>query len=290
MGRPLFVLGILPFYALGLSLAWAQTRQVDWGLAIAGLATVLAVQLMTHYANEFWDMEADRANATPTRFSGGSRALVSGAVRPRMALVGAGIAFTASALLAGYLLSVRGGLALALWALAAFIGWFYSAPPLRLEARGLGEALIAITSAFLVPLMAYYLQQPSLSPVLVVLALPLGLLVFAMTLATELPDLASDISAGKATLPARWGRRGAARLHDAALVLAYAIVPLEMLWGTAPSGWWLFGLTLPLGAICVAFPKTTSGTAGLERLCLMDALLVGLGPLALIGGLLLSAA
>jgi 1,4-dihydroxy-2-naphthoate octaprenyltransferase len=35
------------------------------------------------------------------------------------------------------------------------VGWFYSAPPLRLAYRGLGEFSTAATVGFLVPAMGY---------------------------------------------------------------------------------------------------------------------------------------
>ena len=46
-------------------------------------------QLMTHYANDYFDLEADRANQTPTTWSGGSRVLPAGELSPRVALIAA---------------------------------------------------------------------------------------------------------------------------------------------------------------------------------------------------------
>ena len=47
-----------------------------------GQLVVTATQLMTHYANDYFDLEADRANRTPTRWSGGSRVLPDGVLPP----------------------------------------------------------------------------------------------------------------------------------------------------------------------------------------------------------------
>jgi hypothetical protein len=41
---------------------------------------------MTHYSNDYFDLAADRANFTPTRWSGGSRVLVQTTLPPRWAL------------------------------------------------------------------------------------------------------------------------------------------------------------------------------------------------------------
>ena len=51
-----------------------------------GQVAITAIQLMTHYSNDYFDLEADRANRTPTRWSGGSRVLPDEELPPRLAL------------------------------------------------------------------------------------------------------------------------------------------------------------------------------------------------------------
>ena len=67
MGRPLFLAGSLPIYMLGVTAAqhFASSSRVP--LLIAGLVLVWLVQMMTHYVNEYIDLEPDIATATPAR-------------------------------------------------------------------------------------------------------------------------------------------------------------------------------------------------------------------------------
>ena len=111
------------------------------------------LQLMTHYANDYFDYEAARRMATYA-LVGGSRVLVSGELsragcvarradrwRHRSAR-SAGTAmrnpnhFSAVLLLCGM----------------QVLAWSYSGPPLRLHSRGLGEPTTALVVPLLTPL------------------------------------------------------------------------------------------------------------------------------------------
>ena len=73
LGRPQFLIGGLLLFALGSTLASAQGVGINWQRYVWGQATITAAQWMTHYSNDYFDLDADRANSTPTRWSGGSR-------------------------------------------------------------------------------------------------------------------------------------------------------------------------------------------------------------------------
>ncbi len=83
LGRPQFLVGGFVLYGLGAALAKAGGAPFDRALYAWGQVVVTLTQLMTHYANDYFDLEADRANLTPTRWSGGSRVLPGGGWRRR---------------------------------------------------------------------------------------------------------------------------------------------------------------------------------------------------------------
>src|SRR5215211_3456971 len=110
-------------------------------------------------------------------------------------------------------------------AAALVLSWMYSAPPLRLHSRGLGELTTALLVAGMTPLVGFYLQTGRVGlPLLGVL--PLCCLQFAMLLTIEFPDAAGDASVGKRTLVVRLGGARAARLLGLLLLAAYAGLPL----------------------------------------------------------------
>jgi 1,4-dihydroxy-2-naphthoate polyprenyltransferase len=110
-------------------------------------------------------------------------------------------------------------------AVAQLLAWSYSAPPLRLHSRGVGELTTALLVAGMTPLVGFYLQTGRVGlPLLGVL--PLCCLQFAMLLTIEFPDAAGDATAGKRTLVVRLGGDTAARLLVLLLLAAYAVLPL----------------------------------------------------------------
>lgn len=236
LARPLFLVGGFIFYLLGVAIALFEGSSLHWPALITGQAAVTAIQLMTHFSNDYFDLEADRGNRTPTRWSGGSRVLAEGLLSSQTALWAAvacaGLALSAIAVLA---LTVRpAGWSVLLYLVALFLAWEYSAPPLRLHSRGLGEATVALVVPVLTSLVGYTLQagSPGLMPLLA--SFPLACLQAAMILVINFPDEAGDRHGGKQTLVVRLGPERAARLHRLLLAAAYMATPFLIGAGLPP--------------------------------------------------------
>jgi len=236
LGRPKFLAGGFVFYGLGTALAVAAGAPFDLSLYAWGQLVVTAAQLMTHYANDFFDLEADRANRTPTRWSGGSRVLPDGALRPGVALAAA-LVLGFGALGATVALAMRAPdrpLLVPVAVVMTTLAWAYSAPPLRLAARGLGELTTAAVVTLSVPLLGYYLQAGELHPRIFAACLLPCLLQFAMLLAIELPDAAGDAIVGKRTLVVRLGALAGARLYALLTIAGFGALPLLASEGLLP--------------------------------------------------------
>ena len=248
LGRPKFLVYSLLFYGLGSAAVVYEGRSLDFGWWVEGQLFVWSTHLMTHYCNDYFDLEADSANLAPTRWTGGSRVLVEGRLRP---MTGLATAFV--------LLFVALGLALAMpaararWLALATIAlaWFYTAPPLRLNYRGLGEVTVATVLGVSVPLLAYALQSGRLrAPAALLGALvPIFALQTARMLQMNLADHDGDRAAGKRTLAVALGRRLARQTIAAGQVFAYGAIVALALGGVlpAPVGAAML-LTLPLSA------------------------------------------
>jgi 1,4-dihydroxy-2-naphthoate octaprenyltransferase len=253
LGRPMFLGGGFVLYGLGAALAGYAGAALDWRRYLWGQAAITATQLMTHYANDYFDVAADRANATPTRWSGGSRVLAEGALPPVVALLAA-LALAAVAL--GVAAHLNGAsfapavspAVLPQLLLMLALSWAYSAPPLRLHSRGLGELTTALVVTLLTPLLGFILQAGAPSRVLVLAVVPLCVFQFAMLLAIEFPDAAGDAAGGKRTLVVRWGPQWAARLYVAIISAAYLTLPLLVTLGLPPRIAIAVSTTAPLAA------------------------------------------
>jgi len=236
LGRPKFLAGGFVLYGMGAALAVAAGAPFEAARFAWGQVVVTAAQLMTHYANDFFDLEADRANRTPTAWSGGSRVLPDGLLPPRVALVAArtlgAIALGAACVLAARARDLPLLLPLAL--LITALAWSYSAPPLRLAARGLGELTTAVVVSLCVPVLGYYLQARQIDGRILAACLLPCALQFAMLLAIELPDAAGDAVAGKRTLVVRLGAAAGARSYAALTIAGFGALPLLAL-GALPA-------------------------------------------------------
>jgi 1,4-dihydroxy-2-naphthoate octaprenyltransferase len=210
--------------------AGANLKPVNW---LWGQLAVTATQFMTHFANEYFDLAADKENPHPVRWTGGSRILVEGAIAPRVALLTAIILGTV-ALLAGLrlLLVAENDLTgFLLLLLAISLAWSYSAPPLRLNQRGLGEIGGALLITGLTPTYGYYLQAGQLDLLPLIAAIPLSCWQFAVLISLNIPDAEGDAIAGKRTLVHYLGKTDAVRLYLFAITLLYASLPVLVHYG-----------------------------------------------------------
>jgi len=220
LGRPKFLVGGLLGGALGTAIAAFELGAVDWSAFALAQLTVSSFHLMTHYANDYFDQAAD-ALAVRTPFSGGSGVLASGALAPRVALHAAQ---ACAALGIVGTLALTHGHAVAATAAAAMglLAWWYSAPPVRLLARSLGEIDAALVVAVLVPVCAYAAQTGRVDALVLASTLPGAGAMLAMMLAVEYPDVEADIASGKRNLVVRAGRARAAWLVGWAVAASFA--------------------------------------------------------------------
>jgi 1,4-dihydroxy-2-naphthoate octaprenyltransferase len=228
LSRPHFLAGGVLLYALGALVARYENYPITWSTYLLGQLYVTGLQLMTHYLNEYWDVETDRLNKSRTPFSGGSGILAAGGLS-REATFTAAMVCLAVATGAAIWLLMDYGPPPAAWAVMVLIflgAFFYSSPPLALAGTGYGELSASLVVAGLVPALGHVLQAGRPSVMLLLATAPLVVLHFAMLMAFEFPDFLSDEAAGKHTLLVRLGRRVGAQVHNAALLLAVGLAVL----------------------------------------------------------------
>ncbi|MCP5150043.1 MAG: prenyltransferase [Ectothiorhodospiraceae bacterium] len=200
------------------------------------ICCVLAVALVhsgANVLNDVWDdaTGADVGNDDRiSPYTGGSRVIQDGRLsRDAMTRLGACLVAT-SALPAIWLVHRVGLSVLALGAAGVVLAVVYSAPPLRLCARGLGELVVAVAFGVLpVVGMAWVGWRPPDMAVLLAAA-AVAAWVVAVLLANEIPDRRADAASGKHTLVVRLGVDGARALLVAVHLAALAAVA-GMWWG-----------------------------------------------------------
>lgn len=243
MTRPGF--GVITVVAclLGIACAWVeQPHAGQLGTAVLTVVLAALAHAAANAINDYYDAlnGADAANTEGLfPFTGGSRLIQTQQVRLQ----------DSRHLALGLLLPVVVGGAWLIWhsgtgllwigLLGVGLGWAYSAPPVQLMSRGLGEFAVGATW-WLVVQGAYFVQTGQVSVTSAATATSLALLVANILLINGLPDAASDALVGKRTLAVRLGPTRAASLYGlllwvAHLGLAAAVVvhatPIYALWG-----------------------------------------------------------
>jgi 1,4-dihydroxy-2-naphthoate octaprenyltransferase len=207
-------------YTIGAYVAYrGGVAQFDVTSYLLGLAFVYTTHVMTHFFNEFYDRHTDALNVRASPWTGGSRVLPEGRMRPESALWAGRVTMVIALLLAAlppfsHLRVTCGAIVL--------LSWAYSAPPLALEGRGLGELTVAVVLNGLVPIAGSELQGGSaFDPVLLSAILPLAIIEHVRMMVMNMADIEADRLANKATLVVRIGLERAIKVHRAGMLFAY---------------------------------------------------------------------
>jgi 1,4-dihydroxy-2-naphthoate octaprenyltransferase len=155
----------------------------------------------------------------------------------------------------GILFQITYGMPAWFWAmvlLGNLVGWYYSAPPLRLATRGLGELAMIFNIGVLIPGLAYLAASGKFFQDALLFTFPLMCYGLAFILAVEIPDMEADRLGKKNNWVARWGRSFGFSAIGATLLLA-TLFFLNLPWLSSrvyPVDLHLLGILslLPLGA------------------------------------------
>lgn len=181
-------------------------------------------EVATVLINEVVDFPSDRNNRFFSPFTGGSRVLVEGLLSRRELQVGIAVALAGAVASAAWLLTLTpAGTSpvLAVLGVMMILALGYTAPPLKLCYRGLGELDVALTHSIVVILCGYvFLGGAWNDPLPWLLGLPLLLAIVPSITLSGIPDLDADAATGKRTLAVRLGQRGALWLCLAFTALA----------------------------------------------------------------------
>lgn len=212
--RPAFLGVTLCACLIGLAVAHGSGVPVDAGRAAATVFFALLAHAGINVLNDYFDARsgADAANVERVfPFTGGSRFIQNGVLSQRATGV-FGYALLAAVVPAGLWLTAVSDPGLILIGLAGLVvGWAYSAPPLKLQSRGLGE--FAITAGWLLVVVGSdFVQRRGFAFLPVAAGLGFALLVANVLYINQFPDVKADGQAGKRTMvvrlgtgPARWG-------------------------------------------------------------------------------------
>ncbi len=206
--RPQFLPAVMVAVGLGTTTAWYTHRAFDLTYFIVTSIAALLYHAGMNVLNDYFDYlnGTDNINKRPlTPFAGGSRMIQSGLMTGGETLMLASILLAAGTVAGLYLVMERGPVLLVIGLMGLLTGVFYSAPPLFLAARGLGEVTVGLDFGILATLGACFVQTGGLEPEAVASSLPITFLIAALLYINQFPDYEADKAAGKRNLVVRLG-------------------------------------------------------------------------------------
>jgi 1,4-dihydroxy-2-naphthoate polyprenyltransferase len=256
--RPAFLTVTLGACLIGLARAWADEVPIDAAKAWVTVVFALVAQAGANVFNDYYDaISGNDAGNTERLFpyTGGSRFIQNGLLSEAQTLAFAYALFAATAGAGLWLMTVSAPGLFLFGAAGLAIGWAYSAPPLALNSRGLGEMCIWF-AWMLVAAGADYVQRGEPSPHSWIAGAGYALLVTNLLFINQFPDRRADEAAGKRHWVVRLGADRAAPIYAVIGLAANTCVVLAVVVESLPA---------PALAALFAMPLTIRAAMELMR-------------------------
>jgi 1,4-dihydroxy-2-naphthoate octaprenyltransferase len=234
--RPAFLSATFIACLLGIAAAANGGVHISALLACITLILALAAHAAVNVLNDYFDA-LNGTDAINTErlfpFTGGSRFIQNGVLTLReTALFGYGLML--AAMLGGVWLMQHTSFGLmAIGAGGLFVGWAYSAAPLRLNSRGLGELCVLLGFTGVVA-GADFVQRQAFSAEPWLIGLPYGLLVTNLLYINQFPDRKADAATGKHHWVVRLPLKTASLVYPMLALLSGCLLLLEIAYGRLP--------------------------------------------------------
>ena len=216
-------------------LAWWNADEVDVGLcALAGLGIVLA-HVANNLMNDLFDLEVGTdADDYPRALYAPHPVLSGMTTRTGLAVRALIVNLVDLAILV--VLVIERGWPILAFALGGFaLSFAYTAPPLRLKKRGLGEPTVLVVWGPLMVGGTYYAAVGNLAWEVVLASVPYALLCTAVLMGKHIDKIPWDGPAGTRTLPVVLGERRARALTQGLMAAFYPFVGLVVALETMPA-------------------------------------------------------
>ena len=263
---PFLTASVVPVLVGG-AVAWVTLRDLqglDWNLLWLTMLGVVLLHLGANVTNDYWDFlgGTDVINRNRTPFSGGSSTLVERRLSPRRVLrlgqllLGMG---SIVGLYLVYLLGEDGWVILLLGMIGVGGAYFYSAPPMSLASKGVGELAIGSLFGLLVVLGTYFIQVRSFSWEALAASLPVSLWIAAVIWVNQFPDMEADSATGKRTMVVRLGVERSVSMYSTLQMAAAGVIAGAVILGMLPLPALLALLALIPGGLAIGILLRTHG-------------------------------
>lgn len=246
---PFFTASIVPL-VLGMAIAWYDARIFDPLLGLLTLLAGIAIHAGTNLINDYFDQPTDDLNQNFSPFNGGSRMIQNNVLAPRQILIASITCYIVGIMTGLFIIITTGGFLLLFFlAIAVLLGLFYTALPVQLSYRGLGEIAVFVGFGPLGVVSAYFIQLGYINWGLCLIAsIPIAFLIAMVLFLNEFQDLEADQEAGKKTLVVVVGKNSGVKIYLTGMIIAYIFLLVGVISTVFPPSLLLPFITLPLAA------------------------------------------
>jgi 1,4-dihydroxy-2-naphthoate octaprenyltransferase len=229
--------GSSPFF-VAIAFAYYNNHTFNFLLFFLEWLAMTAFLISTNLFNDYYDhlSKADDLNPSSTHLSGGSRVIQQGLVSEKTILYGSIASLLFASIIGLYLNFILDGVTLLLLGvLGFFIIYFYAAPPIKLNYRGLGEIAQTIGYGPVIIFGAYYVQTKVISREIILFSIPVTLFGLIIGTIVSIPDYEADKKVKKRNLVVILGKEKTVIFYGIILALIFifdalllysAIIPL----------------------------------------------------------------
>lgn len=230
----------LPFVLASVTgVVFAITFVHDWTLALLIPLDVFFLALFVNLSNDYYDHKSGvdefRFKLRDPDFIAGSREILpesfywtgnafdEGIIKPEVGKRLMIILAATAALIALPIIYYGGLIVIIMGAIAFFLSFFYTAPPLNLGERGLGELDVAL-SFFLISFFSFFVIYPHVNTEMLLIALSIGIAVATMRIVDQMTGYEAHVRMGEKNLCVRLGLNNSIYLVALFMVAIYALL------------------------------------------------------------------
>lgn len=242
--------GVLPMTLVAAAeaglLAVFRGDAVDWSLfAIASVGLILA-HMANNLMNDLFDLQVGTDTEDYPRNLYSPHPVLSGVIT-RNGLARLALIVNAICLAIMVWLTLQRGWAIVGFAVGGFLlSLAYTAPPLRLKKRGLGEPTVVVVWGPLMVGGVYYAATGMIPAAIIAASLPYAILCTTVLMGKHIDKAPWDEPEGTRTLPVILGERKARSLTRAMFVAFYLLTSVLVITGGFPVGTLLVFLSFQL--------------------------------------------
>ena len=244
---PFLVVSFIPAVLGGLIAFYAGN--FDWLIFVLATVGIVMAHSAADFVDDYFDFINGNLGNKEQQFH--DSPLIRGEISLKQVMIATIICMVIAIGAGIYLLSEVGLPVLYMMGAGTFIVLFYTAPPIRLNYRGLGETMLFFAFGPMIVFGSFYVLTGEFSLEPLFASFALGVFTMNVGIVSNTFDYEDDVKSGKKCIPVRFGQKTAVHIIVIGTILAYLVTGLGIVLDILPVWSALSFLTIPLAYLVI---------------------------------------